>query len=425
MLKLFSKSKTIEEEQQQLFYSLEKIVNVALVKTERGDNQSVKEILKDLEHIFRDFWQLKKSNPEKFEALLWSKSFFEGYVRPLGRENDLDREDPDKTKSRKELEQEAALLLAFCADRELKGLTQFLDSFKKIWECAIENENDEISRYVVYEINWLLEELTQESSNDLFVEQFLRQLNSMTVKAIKSSDKGIDASVYTASIDWYIDTVFSIQKDRSFDLAYLDLFDKYFFTSIRYIISKNQDLLFEHLVSSLVDRVRIPSYNKGKIWDYWRLISESDVEKYSKGIIGRIEALYNSEKDLDAKTKRDEWLEKFEELKNMLGHHLSKEQKENVTKTEEEIRKFIDAQFKYNNLLEIVFAIGAFCLFKQRPEYIKHLWEYKQPPDSDAYHIGHDIVPNTFDGVVGFYLKRDLFERKFDFWEGHHGSEVY
>jgi len=58
-------------------------------------------------------------------------------------------------------------------------------------------------------------------------------------------------------------------------------------------------------------------------------------------------------------------------------------------------------------------------------DYIKYLWEYKQPPDSDASWVGHDIVPSTLDGVIKFYFRKSLFERRFDFWEDHHGTRGY
>ena len=79
---------------------------------------------------------------------------------------------------------------------------------------------------------------------------------------------------------------------------------------------------------------------------------------------------------------------------------------------EGDIRDFVTAQFKYSNLTEVAFAIGAYCLFKQKPEYIRYLWEYKQPPDSDAGWIGSDITPNTIISVLQLYLGRGLIERK-------------
>ena len=132
-----------------------------------------------------------------------------------------------------------------------------------------------------------------------------------------------------------------------------------------------------------------------------------------------------SENDIDSIEKRKLWLNSFEEVKNILKPYLDKDQKNDASTIEGEIREFVDGQLKYNNLLDIVFAIGAFCLFKQKPEYIKDLWEYKQPSDSDTIWVGHDIVPNTIDSIVQLYFKKSIFENKFGTWEGHHGSEKY
>lgn len=434
MWKLFSRNETVQEDQQRLFFALEKIVNIALVKTERGDNQSVKRILEDLEQTFRKFWRLKKDNPDKFKSLLWSKDFFERYVVPLSKQKNLIKDDLQQAKSADNLVKEAAFLLSFDARRELKGLTLFLNSFEKIWECAFRNDNEEISRYVVYHLIWMLDELTREPSNDLFVEQFLILLNSIAKKAIRRSkqEKEMNISAYSAAIHWYTNIAFSIR--RNFDLSYLDLFDKYFFSTVKYIISENQTSLFHALISSLVDGIHIPTYHRGKIWNYGQLILHSNSQKYIEldtkfGIQSHIEELANSESTLYTKERLYEWLKKFDELKGILQPHFDEKQKEEANKIEEEIKEFAVSQFKYNNLLEIVFAIGAYCLFKKKPEYIKYFWEYKQPPDSDASWMGLDIVPNTLDSVVGFYFSRGMLERKSliytHFWEGHHGSELY
>ena len=435
MLMIFSRNRSWQAEQERLFFALEKIVNVALVKTERGDNQSVKEILNELEVIFRKFWQLKKDNPDKFDSLLWSKDFFDKYVMPSpGREKDLTEDVSKKTKSAEELKREVSLLLSFTPDKELKGLTVFLNSFEKIWKCALRNDNEEITRYVVYHLNWLLAELTQEPSNALFIEQFLTLLNSITWTAIKTSKSGkeIDPSIYSASFRWYTDIVFNRlrQKQGNFDLSYLEQFDRHFFSSVKYMISENQKPLFQELLRSLVDGLFIATYNEGKVWDYGHLILYHDLKKYNEldektGIERHIEELANIENYLFTKEKLDWWLKRFDELKGLLEPHFDAKQKEEAHGIEEDVRDFAVSQFKYNNLLGIVFAIGAYCLFKEKLEYIKYLWEYKEPPDADGSWVGHDIVPDTIDSVVRFCFSKGLVERRFDFGEDHHGSERY
>lgn len=434
MLKIYSRTKTAGEEQRKLLFILEKIVNIALVKTEKGDNQAVKQILEDLGMNFKKFKELEKTNPDKFKALLWSEDFFNKYAVPLEKQKRLVTDELHNVESSEKLRQEVAFSLYFYPESQLKGLTIFLNSFGKIWGCAQKNENDEISRYVVYHLVWLLDELTRESSNDLFVDQFLKQLRSITMKIIQSTKTGgeINASIYSASIHWYVDIVYNKlgSGGNKFNLSYLEAFDKSFFSSAKYIISYNQTHLFKSLISFLVDGVHVPSYLSGKIWDYHNLIFKSSSKIYVEldekhQLTNRIKDLADLKNVVDSIEKRDEWLNRFEEVKKIITPHLDNDQQQNASTIEGEIREFVDGQLKYNNLLDIVFAIGAFCLFKQKPEYIKDLWEYKQPSDSDAIWVGHDIVPNTIDSIVQLYFKKSIFENKFDTWEGHHGSEKY
>ena len=238
--------------------------------------------------------------------------------------------------------------------------------------------------------------------------------------------------MYAASIHWYIDIVFNKlgQKDGVFDLSYLELFDKYFFSSVKYIVSDNQTSLFNALVSSLVDVVPIPDYYSIEVWNYGHLVLHKDLQKYNQldtkyGVEKRICELISSENNLYTKENLESWLKKFDELKAIIEPNLDEEQHKEAQELEEKIRDFAITQFKYQNLLEIIFAIGAYCLFKKRYGYIKYIWEYKQAPDADASWIGHDITPKTLDEVIQFYFRKGLYERKFDFWEGHHGSEKY
>lgn len=356
--------------------------------------------------IIKTFLYIQKSNPDKFEQLMLAQEFFNLYKKD---------------------ENEAKFRLAYYPEKYLISFSTAINQIIRIHEAAIETKNDDISRFATYHLIWLLADITKTPKNDLFVEQLLKNLAEVTRIAIENRD----SSMYAASIHWYTDIVFNIlgKKEGNFDLSYLDLFDRYFFSSIKHIISQNQTSLFKSLLSSLVD-IHVPSYHSGKIWDYGYLILYSNPEKFKKlekeyQIEKCIKELADSENDLDTKEKLDEWLKKFEELKNILKSHLDKEQQNNALKLEEEIREFVDSRFKYGNLLVIVFAIGAYSLFKQRPNYIRYLWETKQPLDSDITWIGDDIVPQTIDEAVKFYFRTNLFEMRFAFLERHHGSEIY
>jgi len=406
--KNYLKNKDLILEQERFIQSLEGIGDILVFETKRRNrNKIVIQSLKRIENIIKDFLAIQKYDPDKFERLLLAQEFFDLYKKD---------------------EKEAKFRLAFDPDKYLISFSTAINQILRIHEAAIETKNDEISRFAIYNLNWVLAEVAQTPKNDLFVEQLLKYLAGATRLAIENQDR----SMYDASIHWYIDIVFNKlgQKDSGFDLSYLELFDKYFFSSVKYIVSENQTSLFNALVLSLVDGVYIPDYYSGEVWNYGHLVLHKDLQKYNQldtkyGIEKRIKELANSENDLYTKEKLESWLKKFDELKVIIEPNLDGEQRKEAQGIEEKIRNFAISQFKYQNLLEIIFAIGAYCLFKQRYGFIKYLWEYKQPPDSDASWIGQDITPRTLNEVIQFYFRKGLFERKFDFWEGHHGSEKY
>ena len=397
----------ISAKQNRLIQALEGIGDILVFETKRQKNKLVLDGLQKISDSVKKIFEIQQSDPDKFEQLIVTQDFFELY---------------------KKNEKEAKFLLAFDPEKYLISFSTAINQITRVYESAVNSQNEEVSRFAVYHINWILARLTKKPNNDLFVEQILIKLSEISRTAIKKNDK----SMYAATIYWYTNIVFdrSGRKKEGFNLAYLDLFDRYFFSTVKYIVSEDQKSLFQTLVSSLIDGIDIPTYNKRKIWEYGYIIFRSDIEKYNQldekyNIEKKIKELANSETDLDTKNKLDAWLKKFNELKGIIEPNLTPSQRKEAEKLEQEIKDFVVSQFKYYNLPKLVFAIGAYCLFKQRPSYIKYLWEYKQPPDSDAFWIGHDITPRTIDEVIRLYFRKGLFKKKFDFWEDHHGSEKY
>ncbi|WPX08074.1 hypothetical protein [Anaerocellum danielii] len=367
----------------------------------------------------------KKINPQKFEAFLWSEDFYERYVVPTKiQDSNIDTYSKNK---------EAALRLWLRPERELKGLTQFLNSYKKIWISAHQKNNEEISLYIVYQLKGLLRELVQEPDNHLFVEEFLRLLNVITYTGVKNAKirSNIDPSIYSAAIYWYRDIIFNpFSENKYFHVSYIELFNRYFLFTVKYIISENQAPIFHVLVSYLVDNIYIVNSFGVGIRKYVDLIFYKHWQEYNQlnieyGIEARVKELDELENNLYSQENLKAWFKKFDELKAIIEPNLDNEQKKSAQEIEEKIVNFVVSKFKYYNLQKIVFIIGAYCLFSQRYDYIKYLWEYKQPPDSDASWIGADIIPLTLNETVKLYFCGILSEKRFDFWEGYHGSEKY
>ena len=407
MLRNLLSKKATASKQDLLVQSLEGIGDILVFETKRQKNKLVLDGLKKIRDSVKKIFEIQQGDPDRFEQLVVSQDFFKLYKKD---------------------EEEAKFRLDFDPEKYLISFSTAINQIVRVYEAAIGSQNEEISRFAVYHINWILAALSSQQNNGLFVKQILRKLAEITRTAVQRSD----GSAYAAAIRWYTDIVFNrLGRKGDFQLSYLDLFDKYFFSTVRYIVAENQTSIFHSLVSSLVDDIQVPDYPRGEeVWNYGHIILNKDLQKYSKldaehGVEKRVKELVDSESDLNTQEKLEAWLKKFDELKAIIEPNLDEEKKKSAQEIEEKIKDFATSQFKYQNLLEIVFAIGAYCLFKQKYGYLKYLWEYKQPPDSDASWIGHDITPRSLDEVIKLYFRKGLFEEEFDFWEGHHGSEKY
>jgi hypothetical protein len=402
---LLNKKKKINR-QDNFIQSLEGIGDILVYETRRQKNKLVLNGLERITDTVMRIFEIQRENPHKFDRLIASKDYIDLYER-----------DEKKAKS----------LLTFNPEKYLVGFSAPINQIVRVYESAINSQNQEISEFAVYYIIWILDELSSSENNTLFVEQILRKLYEISRTSVQRKDN----SAYAAAIHWYTDIVFNrLGRKAAFQTSYLALFDKYLFFIVQYIVSQEQTTIFYSLVSSLVDGIHIPDYHRGKVWDYGHLVLFKNIERHKEldakyGLDKKIQELADSENDLNTQEKLGVWFNKFEELKTIIDPNLDDEQKSSAQEIEENIREFVTSQFKYQNLLEVVFAIGAYCLFKNRYDYIKYLWEYKQPPDSVATWVGHDITPNTLDDVIRFYFRENNLKRKFDFWEGHHGNDRY
>lgn len=69
--------------------------------------------------------------------------------------------------------------------------------------------------------------------------------------------------------------------------------------------------------------------------------------------------------------------------------------------------------------------IGPYCLFHKRYDFIKYLWEYKQPSDSDSIWAGDHIIPENPSGLINMYFVKLDREKIRNFREDRHGIEKY
>ena len=403
MQKNQSKNSESSIEQLRLIQNLEGAGDILVFETKKAKNEIVKNGIKEIYEILKMLFELQKENPEKFERLLLKDDYFKLY-----------QEDKEK----------AGSALFFFPEELLVGLSIPLNQLFRIHNAALETKNDEISRHVSYHLVYILSDIAKTKENNVLIEEILKNITRVSRKAITKND----ASMYSSTFHWYTDIVFNMDND--FNIEYLELFNKYFSAAIQYVISENNFTLFKELVKTLVDGIHVSNYPSIEIWSYRDIILLEDGPKYfaldeKHSVDEMISGLEEAENNITSKKSLDAWVEKFSKVKSVLYPQFNNEQKIKADELENNIINSATLRYKFSNLLDIVFTIGTYCIFKNKPEYIKYFWEFKQPTDSEVSWVGHNIIQETPRDVIKFYFQKSYVERKIDFWEDHHGSEIY
>lgn len=410
----FGKQKELLKNQKIFTQSIQGLGDIMVFDTKKKRNESVENDLKKIKEIFDEFLLLQQNEPEKFEQLLLAEEYFE-----------IQKKD----------EREASLRLAFSPDKYLIAYSTPINQIIRVHDAALEAKNEEISRVAIYFLTHILSDLSKTENNGLLVENLVGKIVSAFISALKEDDR----SMYASGINWYTDIVFNnLGSDKTFSLDYLELFDKSFFSTTRYLISETKTKVFKALVDTFNDGTHLSFFYGADINNnLYSLISLIKTEQYgsvskSNNLDVLVANLSRNALLINNKKKLDIWMEDYKVFLNIIKENIDTSKSENIVKLNKDVEKFVDSRLKYNHLIELAFAIGAYCLFKYFDQknnifldYIKYLWEAHQPKDSDASWIGYDVVPNQIDELITLYFGDTSLDRKLDFWEGHHGSEIY
>ena len=374
-----------ESNQDKFIKSNEGIGDILVFETKREKNKLVISGLIKLRQVVEKLVKLKETNTEKFNEIVFLKKgepgseFAVGFLSPI-------------------------------------------NQFVRVYNAAIESQNAEISRYSIYQIAWILQQLSSEPDNDFYINSLLIKLVEITKMGIKKKDD----SAFIAAIQWYTDIVFHNTK---FNTSYLRIFNNFFLSDIKYIIDENQADIFNKLVSSLIDGINIPLYPE-TIWSYAQIGYDTDYksaiaidnEYHVNQRVNELESLRNQ---ISTNEGLALWEEKFDELRDILEKYWNRKQLAKARTLESEIKESVVSRYKFNSLIDIIFIVGAYCLYREKYTYIKELWECKQPHDSDLHWIGHNIIPENVNSFLNLYIKCNEFSREYRIGDGHHGSSIY
>jgi len=401
-LKRFLNREDTFKKQAQFIRTIEAMGDILVFETKRkAKTETIEKGLSYFLNYIDKFLEIQINEPDRFDKLILTEEF--------AKIQNKDKED-------------IQLRLSFDSQKYLKSFTTVVNQIIKIHKTAVDENNDEIGNKAVYSIIGVLERLSSIQDNFLFVEQILRNMYYISYESLESKHQ----SMYTASYRWYLHIVFNEgdSTDRAFKLQYLNLFDQYLIMSIKDIINHGIDSLFKSLIEYLTSGSHSYSHYENSLEVLEILISNKGgniYNKYNETILRVRQRMQSIDSLEDLLSLQDQ----LSQLRNNISNEFLEEEKKKLDLNFRNLNGYIEHRYKIKKLRKIIYIMGAFCWYKKRSDYIKLLWEYKQPPDSDAKWLGPDILPDTIGQLIEYYYSTSFEDKLRHFRDDRHGIRIY
>jgi len=408
-LRLLKKqSNNIQDKQRRFVASLEGLGDILVYETSKKTNKVaiVKDGLRKIDKLIDGLFSIQETNEERFEQLVLSGEFFAIQKK-------------DKT--------EAGWRLRVDPEKYLPSFSVPIAQVVRVFDKAIEVENEEISRNAVYSLIFTLVRVTQNSGNEFFIRQLLRILYKVTLSAVDGKSSSSEAAIS----HWYPDIVFGDlnQKEKKLKQEYLPILNEYLLTIIKYLIDNDLQKEYKNLIGYFVDGISVFN-DSHKVWDYAFLLLHQKGKKYlqldrKKEIQSLIDELINTSKEISSEKSLKVWISTFQKLKEKVYKHLDTANRKSANHFEKQLLVYVNNQYRLNLLWDVLFSAASYAIFKNKPYFILELWTHKQPDDASASHGGTDLYPTSLQETVKYYFGKDRVRDMLEFLEGHHGIEKY
>jgi hypothetical protein len=407
-----------------LLYYIERLAKITEIRTLWSGSESIIGIFDQIDELWHVMLKLFDEDPERAKAILFGgrravnikfisqkeRAQTEGAATRLGADKDGGAwsQRAPKLGIRREIQVIVENMIAI---------------YYTIWQSAYKSNNDEVSSESIHRLIHILSSISQRADIERQVVKILGLLRSITSRIISENKKPLNRSIYAASHHWYIDIIFNKlgQREMTFNLEYLPIFDDYFFSIIRSIIKESANDIFNALVSFVNDGTIKPLYTTSLSSLYIRLALRRN--RMDADFRRRCEE-FDKQRDLIGSMELYNYLSG--ELSALKAKMLADYSQSNEFASEfTEIEENLLLQYEFNNLQSIMFAAGAYCLFCRKYDYIRYMWQYNNPPDRDARYIGEDIIISDLKSIIVQYFAFGYLNHKYRFWEDHHGEAEY
>lgn len=394
--------------QENFIRSIEGIGDILVFETRRQNNSIVSAGLVDLTGLTREMLDLRLKDENAFFSLFFSKSFVDSY---------------------KEDRNGVTLALPFYREVYQIGLSTPINQISRVYKEAIDCRNEAITALCVRHLSDVLVQLSSTKDNEAFTGPILRGLAEFANRAIEHGDPSAEASAF----GWYFESVFqySEEEETEFDIDSIGTFDDYLFGRLCKIVLEDKIDLTGKFINECVNKINWLWSLEGNKVSHLQVmqaigrIATASTSAYRQ-VVDLLDQLSSNRSELNTKEKCKKWRDEWDRSVSLLLPFLNNDEKKKLQDLARQCRAYASGIFKANILIQLSFRMGAFCVYKNRPNHIGRMWEIaSHDAFSDFSPSEFEIVPTTLQGTVELYFARQLSGRTVDFSEDFSGSDDF
>lgn len=247
----------------------------------------------------------------------------------------------------------------------------------------------------IIKMNMPTDNIINSGSNGIFFTLFQRVANEIDNDVAKKEYR------YMQYVwEWY----FYLLADKKFDIAFTRYMNMYLFLTMKIVVNYDHRHVFNSFIEATIDRWICPNdMNLPTNFDP-NLLEKIDEIRFGMPLAFTFRD-YNS------------YFEIYEQIRRGIGETHGQDMFYIGR-----LKNFIDAYFKYNNLSLVVSILGAYCLFKNRIDYVCSILYFNQPKESVAHFGNKDIVPDSVMIVLHLYFNKHFILPDYMILWGQHND---
>lgn len=386
--------KNTDQSIHQLIEHNERLVQLAVVSAENGEEQSVNDIVNGLHRTFLKIYEYRREHPERYAALMFST------IPPLSPVARYYRSKTDPY-------------------NQYSFPGSFRTGFYRIWAQSYKAGLWSSSNSLVFKVQKILDTLTQDEDNGLLLNEFLFLLMQISSLGLSKQGEANTSFVENPTFQWYFNLGLNVEYKKPFQLEYQQkYYDPFFWRALKRIVNNNSFDLFKSFVSSLHHGSHSTFISRNNIYGIF------DITRVSAAAEREISVV---EHRFLRTTNIKDYIEYTEKVAETIGKYEGS-LRNGITSAEAVELLVTDANknFKSTTLSIYIYLLGTYLVFKENFKWINYLWEFQQPSDADATWGAHSFVPSDLPTIFRFLLNENNYSDRVQFeWEEHHGVSSY